>query len=132
MSNFFYYDTHGGKQGPYNVQQLKVLVGRGIITPTTLMESDTGVKEAAGQVSGLFYAPPPKTPRKPKLSFRATTASATKTMKSLFTAMLGFLLVLVLALAVAGVLWWSVCTVNGWRENSFAPTPVVQNEDDIP
>ena len=54
MSNFFYTDTNGTKQGPINEQQLKALVAQSIITPTTPLETDAGHKGTAGQIPGLF------------------------------------------------------------------------------
>jgi hypothetical protein len=61
MANFFYYDVNGIKQGPVNPQQLKALAERGIITPGTAMEADTGKKGVAGQIPGLFATPKTET-----------------------------------------------------------------------
>ena len=58
MPNFFFTDATGKKQGPLNALQLKALAERGIITPTTLLETDTGHKGTAGQLRGLFPVPP--------------------------------------------------------------------------
>jgi ankyrin repeat protein len=62
MPNFYYTDANGQKQGLINDEQLKALVARKIITPDTLLETDTGKKGKAGQIKGLFPdAPPPVT-----------------------------------------------------------------------
>lgn len=60
MPNYFYLDASGQKQGPINDQQLQALAIRGIIAPTTPMITDTGHKGVAGQIRGLFNAPPPQ------------------------------------------------------------------------
>ncbi|MBO7678743.1 MAG: zinc-ribbon domain-containing protein [Thermoguttaceae bacterium] len=59
MSNWFYYDASGNKQGPVNNSQLKALAQSGIITRETKLETDTGQSGKAGQVRGLFGAPEP-------------------------------------------------------------------------
>ena len=56
MTNYFYTDTNGNKQGPVDEQQLKELAAQGSIIPTTPMETDTGHKGVAGQIPGLFPA----------------------------------------------------------------------------
>ena len=53
---FFYTDANGQKQGPVNDQQLEVLVTRGVIKPNTPLETGTGHKGLAGQISDLFPA----------------------------------------------------------------------------
>ena len=58
MANFFYFDANSNKNGPYNEQQLQSLAAQGIITPTTPLETDAGHKGTAGQIRGLFNAPP--------------------------------------------------------------------------
>jgi hypothetical protein len=55
MANFFYYDTNGTKQGLITSQELQDLVTQGIITPETLLETDTGHKGKAGQIKGLQF-----------------------------------------------------------------------------
>jgi len=57
MPNFFYTDANGQKQGAISPSQLKELVAQGIITPDTLLETDTGHKGKAGQIKGLFNVP---------------------------------------------------------------------------
>ena len=59
MANYLYLDANGQKQGPVNAQQLKTLAAQGIITPETLLKADTGHQGKAGQIPGLFTAPPP-------------------------------------------------------------------------
>ena len=58
MANFYYTDANGQRQGLINEQQLKALAIRGIITPDTELEADTGHKGKAGQIQGLFPADP--------------------------------------------------------------------------
>lgn len=73
MTNFFYFDQNGQKQGPVNDQQLKALATQGVINPQTPLETDTGHRGQAGQIPDLFAAPalelPPVTsaPDKPLL-----------------------------------------------------------------
>lgn len=57
MSNFYYTDANGQRQGAFTSSQLKALVAQGIITPDTPLETDTGHKGLAGQVKGLFPVP---------------------------------------------------------------------------
>jgi len=59
MPNYLYIDAHGQKQGPVNDQQLKTLATKGVIVPDTPLATDTGHKGLAGQIPGLFDAPPP-------------------------------------------------------------------------
>jgi len=54
MTNWYYTDVNGQKQELSNNQQLKELAAREIITPDTLLETDTGYSEVAGQIPGLF------------------------------------------------------------------------------
>jgi hypothetical protein len=65
MPNWYYTDTTGQKRGLINNDQLKALAARGIITPDTPLETDTGKNGKAGQIRGLFPAAqtvPPKVP----------------------------------------------------------------------
>lgn len=55
MTNFFYYDANGQKQGPVNDQQLKSLAAQGAITAQTPLETDSGHKGQAGQIPGLNF-----------------------------------------------------------------------------
>jgi hypothetical protein len=61
MTNFFYTDANGSKQGPVSEQQLKELATQRLINPNTPMETDTGHQGTAGQIPGLFDAPNPFT-----------------------------------------------------------------------
>ena len=54
MANFFYTDASGQKT-PVTEQQLQALINRGIITPTTPLETDTGHQGFAGQIPGLNF-----------------------------------------------------------------------------
>jgi hypothetical protein len=58
MPNFYYIDANGQRQGAISPSQLKELVARGIVTPDTPLETDTGHKGKAGQIKGLFNALP--------------------------------------------------------------------------
>ena len=58
MPNFFYLDQNNQKQGPLNAQQIKTLAAQGVINPNTPLETDGGHKGLAGQIPGLFAAPP--------------------------------------------------------------------------
>jgi len=60
--NYYYTDANGQRQGAFTPQQLKALVEKGVITPDTPLETDTGHKGLAGQVKGLFDAPPAPNP----------------------------------------------------------------------
>jgi len=62
MPNYFVTDANGTKRGPITPQQLKALADQGRITPNTPLETDTGQKGLAGQLRGLFDAPPPPDP----------------------------------------------------------------------
>ena len=53
--NFYYFDANGQKHGPINAQQLQELVDRGIITPNMPLETDSGEKGFAGQISTLKF-----------------------------------------------------------------------------
>ena len=58
MPNYFVTDANGNKRGPITPQQLKALAEQGRITPSTPLETDAGHKGLAGQIRGLFGAPP--------------------------------------------------------------------------
>jgi len=62
MSNYFFTDANGQKQGPVNDQHLKELAAQGIIGPNTPMETDTGYQGTAGQIPGLNFNVPPSAP----------------------------------------------------------------------
>ena len=58
MPNYFFTDSDGVRQGPLTEQRLQTLVERGIIKPTTPLETEGGHKGLAGQIPGLFTAAP--------------------------------------------------------------------------
>jgi ankyrin repeat protein len=63
MSTWFYYDSNGQKQGPISGGQLKGLAKAGMITPETVVETETekGIKTAkAGKVKGLTFIAVPE------------------------------------------------------------------------
>ena len=55
MANYFYTDANGQKQGPINDEQLRTLAARGVVTPDTPLETDSGYKGVAGQIPGLDF-----------------------------------------------------------------------------
>lgn len=55
MTNYFYIDEHGRRQGPISDQQLKALAARGTIKPHTPLETDSGHKGTAEQIPGLNF-----------------------------------------------------------------------------
>ena len=59
MPNYFFTDTRGQVRGPIDDNQLRALVGRGVITPDTPLETG-GRKGYARQVPGLFNTSPPQ------------------------------------------------------------------------
>ena len=62
MANYFYIGAGGQRRGPCNEQQLQALATRGILTPTTPLETDSGHQGLAGQIPGLKFntaEPPP-------------------------------------------------------------------------
>ncbi|MDR1478544.1 MAG: CD225/dispanin family protein [Planctomycetaceae bacterium] len=59
MAKWFYYDSFGNKKGPVTNDDLKSLIGRGVVTPQTIVGAD-GEQYffPAGQVDGLFTQQP--------------------------------------------------------------------------
>lgn len=57
MTNYFYFDANGQKHGPINGHQLQALATQGIVTPETPIETDSGQRGTAGQISGLKFGP---------------------------------------------------------------------------
>lgn len=55
MSNYFYTDANGQKQGPINDQQLQILATQGIIKPESPLETEEGQQIVAGLISGLAF-----------------------------------------------------------------------------
>ena len=66
MPNYFYTDANGNRRGPITPEALKALASQRIITPNTPLETDSGKKGLAGQLSGLFNAP--QRPAAPKVN----------------------------------------------------------------
>ena len=64
MANYFYTDENGQKYS-LTEQRLQTLVDRGVITPNTPLETDTGHTGLAGQIPGLNFdnVAPPRTSR---------------------------------------------------------------------
>ena len=63
MSTWYYYDSNGQKQGPYNGGQLKWLAKNGKIMRDTIVETEEGKTAPARRVKGLTFieAAQPKT-----------------------------------------------------------------------
>jgi len=73
MPNFLYTDAYGEQQGPFDLQQLQALADQGIITPDTLLRTDSGHQGAARQIPGLRFkvaAPSPSPSPFPQKSSR--------------------------------------------------------------
>jgi hypothetical protein len=61
MPNYFFNDSDGVKRGPLTAERLQTLIDRGVITPETPLETDSGHRGLAGQIPGLKFdavAPP--------------------------------------------------------------------------
>ena len=56
MSNWYYYDKHAKKLGPYDFGQLRWLALTGVVTPKTFVESEKGKSLPAKNVKGLVFA----------------------------------------------------------------------------
>jgi hypothetical protein len=54
MTNWFYYDNLGVKQGPMSDDAIKSLIARGIITPQTIIETEDGNSELVDQMKKLI------------------------------------------------------------------------------
>jgi hypothetical protein len=109
MTNYYYTDASGQKQGLVTEEQLRELAARGSINPHTPMESDTGYQGVAGQIPGLVFNNPPPNPFTAAPPAPATVgvppsvaAPAKKTMSLLKMAGIG---VIVLIL-ISGVFVW--------------------------
>ena len=55
MTNWYFYEDDGQRQGAYSDGQLKWLAKNGIVTPDTLVESDEGGVSQAKKVRGLMF-----------------------------------------------------------------------------
>lgn len=65
---WFFLDNNNVRQGPISDEQLKTIVQRGIVTPTTAIETIYGYKGTADQIKGLFSAPPTTIASHPSVS----------------------------------------------------------------
>jgi len=82
QSNYFFNDEDGVRRGPITEQRLRTLAERGTITPTTLLETDTGHKETAGQILGLkFNVAVPVTPNSGTATINKTLGTAYQTIR---------------------------------------------------
>ena len=50
MKNYFYFDQHNNKRGPFDVEQIKQLARYKHISPTTPLETDDGDKMLVGDI----------------------------------------------------------------------------------
>ncbi|MDR3108466.1 MAG: DUF4339 domain-containing protein [Planctomycetaceae bacterium] len=60
MTNWYYYDSNGQKQGLLTTEALQELVTQGIVIPTTKLVTETGQEGWAGQVSRLVFPTAPQ------------------------------------------------------------------------
>ena len=61
MPNWFYYDELGTRNGPVPSEDLKYLADTGVVTPETIVETDSGKQAYAKDVRGLFKITEPVT-----------------------------------------------------------------------
>ncbi|MBO7678740.1 MAG: DUF4339 domain-containing protein [Thermoguttaceae bacterium] len=71
---WYFFDQLNRRQGPINDAQLKALADRGVISPGTLIETDTGRRGTASQISRLFPSGAAKRPGSPAAPEAVTTA----------------------------------------------------------
>jgi len=62
MSTWFYYDNKGQKLGPVSGGQLKGLAKAGMITPETIVETESGRRVLAEKIQGLTFVEPVQHP----------------------------------------------------------------------
>jgi len=55
QTSYFYFDKHGAKYGPVNIQRLQELALKKVITRDTPMETNAGRKGTAGQIPGINF-----------------------------------------------------------------------------
>lgn len=82
MANFFYTDANGQKQGPITDQQLKALAAKGIVTPNTPLETDSGHKGVAGQIPGLQFNTTSPSPTDDKKGFGSFVKNVVSSFES--------------------------------------------------
>ncbi|MBQ1455261.1 MAG: DUF4339 domain-containing protein [Thermoguttaceae bacterium] len=71
---WYFYDQLNRRQGPINDAQLKALADHGVINPGTLIETDTGKRGTASQISRLFSSGASTQPGSPPAPEALTTA----------------------------------------------------------
>ena len=71
---WYFYDQLNRRQGPINDAQLKALADHGVINPGTLIETDTGKRGTASQISRLFSSGASTQPGSPAAPEALTTA----------------------------------------------------------
>ena len=82
MTDWFFYDKQGKKQGPFTDSQLRFLVKTRRITAETRMETGDGRKGLAGEIRGLFPSrdealiPGSSPPSPPPVSSRQTDTAS--------------------------------------------------------
>ena len=57
-TTWYYFDSNGEKQGPISGGRLKGLAKAGLITPETVVETETGKTALAKKVKGLTFIEP--------------------------------------------------------------------------
>ncbi|MBO7678181.1 MAG: DUF4339 domain-containing protein [Thermoguttaceae bacterium] len=77
---WYFFDQLNRRQGPVNDAQLKALADHGVISPGTLIETDTGKRGTASQIPRLFPSGAAKKPGssaapKPKITPEAVTTA---------------------------------------------------------
>jgi hypothetical protein len=58
MTNWFYYDNLGIKQGPMSDDAIKSLIARGVITPQTIIDTEDGNNELVDRIKKLIPRQP--------------------------------------------------------------------------
>lgn len=57
MTNWYYYDANGVKQGPIDGNKLKTLAEQGVVNSDTLIETEGGKTATADKINGLAFKP---------------------------------------------------------------------------
>ena len=146
MTNWYYYNNEGKKNGPVTQSALKEFASRGIITPNTPLETDTGHKGLAGQVSGLFnvssqstvnqatqQSVPIASEQRGSIGAALVSAiySAMRSTMQFIGAIVGFIMALALTGVVVFLLWWLVWVMYPeWSLLKKPPGPD-KNPDDV-
>ena len=88
MTDYFYFDQNGQKQGPVNRDRLKLLTLQGAVESHAPIETVDGRKGVAGEISGLFpsVSPSPRpaqpTPQQSATDNRCYTADEVEFMNA--------------------------------------------------